>query len=198
MQILRSGGKRLALRDISPMWSSPIFPNYLGSWFLTARGKNNTPTLVGTPQFWKNHLKNAAKPPMLHQSWRESFRKRQGPDTCGRYDFYGLFVCLALQFSEDSFGVVNENHWTCQVVVCQVSWKNTLTNLSTGRVNEDSSKKRKWMALLWWGQGLVPQPNSPVREEFPSSEDFPTLLHTIQSAKITPLPVEPSSHLKAT
>lgn len=61
MQILGSGGKRLALGVISLMWSSPIFPNYLGSWSLTARGKNNTPTLVGTPQFWKNHFKKYCK-----------------------------------------------------------------------------------------------------------------------------------------
>lgn len=42
----------------------------------------------------------------------------------------------------------------------------------------------------------MPQPSSLVREEFPPSEAFPTLPHTIQSAKITLLPVEPSSHLK--
>ena len=40
-----------------------------------------------------------------------SLGKRQRPDTCGRYDFYGLFVCPVLQFSEeDSTGVFNENH----------------------------------------------------------------------------------------
>lgn len=107
MQILGSGGKRLALGVISLMWSSPIFPNYLGSWYLTARGKNNTPTLVGTPQFWKNHFKKYCKATMLHQCWRESFRKRQGPDTCGRYDFLWA-ICVS------SFAVFRGLLWGCQ------------------------------------------------------------------------------------
>lgn len=38
------------------MWSALVSPKYPGSWSLTAREKNNTPTL-GTPRFWKNHLK---------------------------------------------------------------------------------------------------------------------------------------------
>lgn len=45
---------------------------------------------------------------------------------------------------------------------------------------------------------MVPQPSSPVREEFPPFQAFSTLSYTIQSAKITLLPEEPSSHLKAT
>lgn len=47
------------------------------------------------------------------------------------------------------------------------------------------------------GQGLVPQPGSPVREEFPPSRAFPTLPYATQSVKTTPLPQELGSPLKA-
>lgn len=37
--------------------------------------------------------------------------------------------------------------------------------------------------VLVWGQGSVSQPNSPVREEFPPVQVFPTLPYAIPSEK---------------
>lgn len=73
-------------------------------------------------------------------------------------------------------------------------WQITALRRSKRRVLK-KEEENGWPALVW-GQGLVPQPSSPVREEFPPSQAS-TLSYTIQSAKITPLPEEPSSHLKA-
>ena len=54
-----------------------------------------------------------------------------------------------------------------------------------GQRGEYLLKKKKKMdsPVLVWGQGSVSQPNSPVREEFPPAQAFPTLPYTILSEK---------------
>lgn len=119
-----------------------------------------------------------------------SLGKRQHPDTCGRYDFYGLFVCPVLQFSEEiCTGAVNENHWTCHAVVCQVAWKNTLGGSKRGILKK---KKKRWMALFWCEARARCHSQIPQWERsFHQCRLSPPYLTPSRLKKI-PLPVEPS------
>ena len=122
-----------------------------------------------------------------------SLGKRQRPDTCGRYDFYGLFVCPVLQFSEeDSTGVFNENHWTCHAVVCQVAWKNTLGGSKRG-ILKKKKKRERWTALFWCEARARCHSQIPRWERsFHQRRLSPPYLTPSCLKKIIPLPVEPS------
>lgn len=71
------------------------------------KGKNNTPTPLGTPQFWKNHSKNAAQPPMRHPCcWRVIWEKAASRRLREAGFLWAVFV--------SSFVVFRGVHSVCQ------------------------------------------------------------------------------------